>query len=113
MAGAAGHGRGRLACRLEAPAYQSGTQDPAGQFLGQTHSAIRNLQVDTDDVYGVMAAFDRSWDSGVPFSIVIDPQGKVIYRHAGEVDVLELRRVLLAHLPDAGPFAGNADYWRH
>ncbi len=83
------------------------------KFLGQTHSAIRNLQVDTDDVYGVMAAFDRSWDSGVPFSIVIDPQGKVIYRHAGEVDVLELRRVLLAHLPDAGPFAGNADYWRH
>jgi peroxiredoxin len=83
------------------------------KFLKVVHSGVRNLQVDTDDVYGVMAAFDRSWESGVPFSMLIDPDGHVIFQHAGEVDVLELRRTLLAHLPDAGPFAGNTDYWRH
>jgi hypothetical protein len=37
----------------------------------------------------------------------------VIYQHAGVVDVLAMRRVLLAHLPDAGPFAGNDEYWRN
>jgi thiol-disulfide isomerase/thioredoxin len=83
-----------------------------GKFLNQTHSAIRNLQVNTDDVYGVMAAFDKSWESGVPFSMVIAPDGRVLFQHAGEVDVLQLRRTLLGHLPDAGPFAGNTEYWR-
>ena len=82
------------------------------KFLATAHSAIRNLQVDTDDVYGVMAAFDKAWDSGVPFTMVIAPDGHVIFKHAGEVDVLALRRLLLANLPDAGPFAGNAEYWR-
>jgi len=83
------------------------------KFLVAAHSAIRNLQVDTDDVYGVMAAFDKGWDSGVPFTMVIAPDGQVIFQHAGEVDVLALRRLLLGHLPDAGPFAGNAEYWRN
>lgn len=85
---------------------------PVERFLKQVHSAIHNLHVNTDDVYGVMAAFDKSWDSGVPFTLVIDPEGHVIFQHAGEVDILKLRRVLLAHLPDAGPFAGDDEYWR-
>jgi peroxiredoxin len=82
------------------------------KFLATVHSAVRNLQVDTDDVYAVMAAFDKAWDSGVPFTMVIAPDGHVVFQHAGEVDVLALRRLLLANLPDAGPFAGNAEYWR-
>jgi thiol-disulfide isomerase/thioredoxin len=82
------------------------------KFLKKTHSGVRNLLVDTDDVYATMAAFDPAWDSGLPFTIVISPEGKTIYRHQGEVDVLALRRAILGNLPDAGFFAGNADYWR-
>jgi thiol-disulfide isomerase/thioredoxin len=88
-------------------------EKPAVQkFLDKTHSAVRNLLVDTDDVYAVMAAFDPAWDSGLPFTMVISPDGKVIYRRQGEVDILALRRAILANLPDAGLFAGNAEYWR-
>jgi len=81
------------------------------RFLENVDSGIRNLQVDTDDVYGVMAAFDPSWDSGIPFTMVIAPNGEVIFQHAGEVDVLALRRIILGNLPDVGMFAGNAAYW--
>jgi peroxiredoxin len=56
------------------------------RFLNKTHSAITNLQVDTDDVYAVMKAFDPSWESGVPFTMLIAPGGQVIYSHQGEVD---------------------------
>ena len=82
------------------------------KFLQKTHSGIRNLQVDTDDVYAVMAAFDKTWDSGVPFTMVIAPDDSVIYQHSGAVDLLKMRRAILANLPDAGMFAGNAAYWR-
>jgi thiol-disulfide isomerase/thioredoxin len=83
------------------------------RFLNEHHSAVRNLQVDTDDVYAVQKALDASWESGVPFTIVLSPDGKVVYRHEGELDILALRRAVLGNLADGGPFAGNAAYWRH
>jgi thiol-disulfide isomerase/thioredoxin len=82
------------------------------RFLKEHHSAIRNLIIDTDDVYAVQAAFDPTWESGVPFTIVLAPDGREIYRVEGEADVLALRRRILGNLPDAGMFAGNTDYWR-
>ncbi len=82
------------------------------KFLKQKHSAIRNYQVDSDDVYAIQAAFDKAWESGVPYTLVLGPGGKQIYRHAGAVDILAMRRAILANLPDVGLFAGNADYWR-
>jgi thiol-disulfide isomerase/thioredoxin len=83
------------------------------KFLDEHHSAIRNLIIDTDDVYAVQAAFDSKWESGVPFTIVLAPDGKEIYRVEGEADIQSVRRAILANLPDAGMFAGNTEYWRH
>jgi len=93
-------------------------QEPAEKaavlkFLQKQHSAVRNLLLDSDDVYAAMAAFDPEWESGVPYTIVIAADGKVLLRHQGEVDKLELRRKILGQLPDAGMFAGNAEYWNN
>jgi hypothetical protein len=73
---------------------------------------VRNLLIDSDDVYAMQRAFDPTWESGVPFTIVIAPDGKVIYKHEGEANILSLRRAILGNLPDAGLFAGNTEYWR-
>ena len=82
------------------------------RFLEEHHSAVRNLLIDSEDVYAMQAAFDARWESGVPFTIVIAPDGTEIYRVEGEADILALRRRILGHLPDAGMFAGNTEYWR-
>jgi thiol-disulfide isomerase/thioredoxin len=82
------------------------------RFLAEHHSAVRNLIVDTEDVYAVQAAFDAKWESGVPFTIVLAPDGREIYRVEGEADILALRRAILGNLPDAGMFAGNTEYWK-
>jgi len=81
------------------------------RFLNEVHSPLRNLQVDSEDLYGIQKAFDPSWESGVPFTLVLGPTGKVVYRQEGELDILALRRAILASLGDGG-FAGNADYWK-
>jgi thiol-disulfide isomerase/thioredoxin len=80
------------------------------KFLTQHHSGVRNYQFASDDVYAMQEAFDKSWDSGVPFTIVLAPDGKVIYKEMGEIRLLELRRAILAHLPYGG-WIGNASYW--
>ena len=92
---------------VDDPAQRADVQ----KFLEKYHSGIRNLHVDSDDVYKVMASFDKSWESGVPFTMLIAPDGSAVYQRAGEVDVLKLRRTILGRLSDAGFFAGNAQYW--
>jgi thiol-disulfide isomerase/thioredoxin len=85
-------------------------KDAVMKFLQNEHSAVRNLLFSSDDTYAMQAAFDPKWDSGVPFTMVLGPDGNVIYREAGEVHLLDLRRAILAHLPDMG-YVGNAAYW--
>jgi peroxiredoxin len=78
--------------------------------LQQEHASSRNLQFATDDTYGLQAAFEPSWEGGVPFTMVIAPGGKVLFQQQGEVDVLALRRLILAHLENE-TYVTHPDYW--
>jgi peroxiredoxin len=78
--------------------------------LQREHASNRNLQFASDDTYAMQAAFDAKWNSGVPFTMVLAPGGKVIYQKEGELDILELRRIVLANLPDPD-YIGHRAYW--
>jgi len=78
--------------------------------LQKEHASTRNLQFASDDTYAMQAAFDAKWESGVPFTMLLSPEGKVLYQKTGEVDVLELRRIILANLPDLD-YLGHRAYW--
>jgi peroxiredoxin len=78
--------------------------------LQAQHASNRNLQFATEDTYGLQAAFDSHWEAGVPFTMVIAPGGKILYQKQGEVDILELRRVILANLEN-DTYAGHPGYW--
>ena len=80
------------------------------KVLQKYHASTRNLQFASDDTYAMQAAFDAKWDSGVPFTMLIAPGGKVLYQKQGEVDILELRRIILANLPDLD-YLGHRAYW--
>ena len=92
---------------MDAPDSRAAVQ----KFLEQHHSAVRNLQFASEDVYAMQAAFDKSFDSGIPFTMVIAPDGKVIYQEAGLISMLPMRRAILAALPDNNMFPGNPSYW--
>lgn len=78
--------------------------------LEKQHASTRNLQFASDDTYAMQAAFDPKWESAVPYTMLIAPDGKVIYQKQGEIDVLELRRIILANLPDPD-YLGHRAYW--
>jgi peroxiredoxin len=78
--------------------------------LQREHASSRNLQFASTDTYAMQAAFDAKWDSGVPFTMVLAPGGKVIYQKQGELDILELRRIVLGSLPD-DDYVGHRAYW--
>jgi thiol-disulfide isomerase/thioredoxin len=78
--------------------------------LRMDHASSRNLQFSSDDTAAMQAAFDPTWESGVPFTMLLAPDGKVLYRQEGELDVLELRRIILANLPDSDA-PGDRAFW--
>lgn len=80
------------------------------KMLNRQHASSRNLMFASDDTYAMQAAFDPKWESGVPFTVLIAPDGKVLYQEQGEVDVLKLRRIILANLPDPD-YIGHRAYW--
>ena len=82
------------------------------RILNQEHASSRNLLFGTEDTYGLQAAFEPKWQGGVPFTMVIAPGGKVLFQQQGEVDVLALRRIILAHLENE-TYVGHPDYWAH
>ena len=78
--------------------------------LQSQHASCRNLQFASDDTYAMQAAFEPKWEAGVPFTMLIAPGGKVLYQAQGEVDVIALRRVILANLENE-TYVGHPAYW--
>jgi peroxiredoxin len=81
------------------------------KFLQSHHSSHRNLLFATSDVYGLQAAFDPKMPAPVPFTIVLAPNGDVVYQELGELDAPKLRRAILANLPDDPKYPGLQAYW--
>jgi thiol-disulfide isomerase/thioredoxin len=77
------------------------------KFLRKHHASTRNLLFGEIDKYKMMESIDPEWDGGLPFTLLVAPDGKVIYRHAGEVDFLELRRKIVPALNAITPWPGQ------
>lgn len=81
------------------------------RFLKEQHASSTNLLFGDMDIYKLMAAFDPDWNSAVPYTMLINPKGEVVYRIQGEIDPLKLRRLIIANLPD-DDYIGHQAYWQ-
>ena len=79
------------------------------RVLEKMHATSRNLLFASDDTAVLQAAFDPNWESAVPYTVLIAPNGKILYQKQGSVDMLELRRTILANLPS--DYDGFNKYW--
>lgn len=80
------------------------------RFLQKKHATSRNLLFSSTDTVSLQQAFDPAWDSAVPYTILLSGDGKVLYKQLGSVDILELRRTILANV--AAEYAGFNEYWK-
>jgi peroxiredoxin len=78
-------------------------------LLEKMHATSRNLLFASNDTAALQAAFDPKWESAVPYTVLIAPDGRVLYQQQGSVDILELRRTILANLPS--DYDGFNKYW--
>ena len=79
--------------------------------LSKAHASNTNYLFGVTDIYGLMAAFDPDWNGADPYTLLICPGGEAVYKVQGTVDVLELKRIILANLPDDDSYRGIQAYW--
>ena len=80
------------------------------KMLLKKHATSRNLLFGSNDTSELQTAFDPTWESAVPYTILLDADRKVLYKSLGSVDILELRRTILANL--ASDYTGFNQYWQ-
>jgi peroxiredoxin len=73
-------------------------KDDALRVLKENHVAASNFVLSVDDRDKFAEALDREWPGPVPYTLLIAPGGKVIYRKTGAIDPLEVKRAIVTYL---------------
>jgi len=81
-------------------------------FLKKQYASSSNKQFASADVAAMQAAWGAKWKAGTPFTAVIGADGKVLYQKEGKIDILEVRRTILAAMPDTRSYIGQQAYWQ-
>jgi len=72
----------------------SSARPKALKFLEKQQSSSPNYIFFGDDKYKLMEAIDPKWQGALPYSILVDPGGKIVYAHQGAIDPEELRKII-------------------
>ena len=79
------------------------SQDKALKFLQKKNSALTNYIFSESDKYALLEAIDPEWDGALPYTVLLEPGGKIIYKMMGSIDPFELRKVIVEH-PSIGRY---------
>ena len=74
------------------------------EFLTKEHASNRNLIFASSERDSLMNAFDQQWEGAVPYTVLLDPEGKVIYREVGSVDILAVKRAIQKGMNERKPW---------
>jgi peroxiredoxin len=73
-------------------------KDDALRVLKENHVAASNLILSVDDRDKFAEALDQEWPGPVPYTLLIAPGGKIVYRKTGAIEPLEVKRAIVNYL---------------
>ena len=74
------------------------------EFLTKQQASNRNLMFASADRESLINAFNPDWQGEVPYTILIHPEGKVLYSEKGSVDFLALKRAVVKAMNERKPW---------
>lgn len=66
--------------------------DRTRRSLSQDNRTSNNYVFSGDNADHLAEAIDKEWTGAQPHSVLVSPDGEIIWRHTGQVDPVELRR---------------------
>lgn len=70
-------------------------KDKALKFLQKEQASNTNYIFNTDDKYKLIDAVDSAWKGNLPYTILVEPGGKIVYRNDGIINDAELKKVII------------------
>jgi peroxiredoxin len=73
-------------------------KDEALKALKEKRVAASNYLFDGNDKYKLMDAVDEKAPGALPYTLLVAPGGKVLYRKSGPIDALEIKKAIIGFL---------------
>lgn len=65
------------------------------KFLKQKQASNNNYLFSTDDKYKLIEAVDPKWQGALPYTIIVEPGGNIVYAKQGPVDIPALKKTIV------------------
>lgn len=88
----------------------TGEQQAALDVLKKQYASNPNKYF-TGDRASLQAAWGAAVPASSPYTAVIGSDGGIVYQKAGKIDIVDVRRAILANLPDTRGYVGQQAYW--
>jgi hypothetical protein len=85
-------------------------KDAALAVLKKNYMAGPNSQF-TGDHAALQSALGVTWKQGAPLTLLLAPDGKILWQKEGKVDIVQARRTILVNFPDTRGYVGQQAYW--
>lgn len=65
-------------------------------FLQDKSVAINNNYIfESDNKYDLIENFDSEWPGQIPYTVIVEPGGKIVWRNSGGIDFLKFRKAIV------------------
>src|SRR6185503_9922590 len=65
------------------------------KFLKGKQASNKNYLISFDDKYKLIEAIDPKWQGGLPYTILVEPGGKIVYGKWGKIDVALMKKTIV------------------
>jgi thiol-disulfide isomerase/thioredoxin len=65
------------------------------KFLKGKQASGKNYLFTADDKYKLIEAIDPKWQGALPYTILVEPGGKIVYGKQGRIDVKEMKKAIV------------------
>jgi peroxiredoxin len=87
--------RGRSFEFISISADKPDRKDDVLKFLQIQQASNKNYIFNKDDVYQLIEAVDPDWQGALPFTLLIEPGGKIIYKKQDMIDPFEMKKLIV------------------
>ena len=70
-------------------------KDKALKFLSKHQASVKNYIFNIDDKYKLIEAIDPHWQGALPYTVLVEPGGRIVYGKQGRINVQEIKTIIV------------------
>ena len=70
-------------------------KDKVLKFLQGKYASNTNYLINFEDKYKLIEAIDPNWQGALPYTILVEPGGKIVYAKQGPIDPYQMRKAIV------------------